>query len=93
MIKVNIFYEFKCDIEMIAEIEVFFYVDDVELVVFVSSTECVQNFDFDQSLVVKFVGDNDLNQFVLFVIIFYFNYFFFKLFNKFYFYKFIKEKN
>lgn len=61
MIKVNVPHEFKCDTEMIAEIEVFSHVDDVELVVFVSPTECVQNLDFDQSLVVKSVGDNDPN--------------------------------
>lgn len=93
MTKVNIPHEFKCDTEMIAEIEVFSHVDDVELVVFVSPTECVQNLDFDQSLVVKSVGDNDPNQFVLFVIILHYNYFSFKLPNKSYFHKSIKEKN
>lgn len=61
MTKVNIPHEFKCDTEMIAEIKVFSHVDDVELVVFVSPTECVQNLDFNQSLVVKSVGDNDSN--------------------------------
>lgn len=61
MVKVYLPHEFKCDTEMIAEIEVFSHVDDVELVVFVSPTQSVQNLDLHQCLVVKSIRGNDPN--------------------------------